>query len=72
LDTELKNLRKSNKTSQQAIADFAGITTKTYRKYEHGEALPTIDVAFRLAAYYNMLVDDVFKKEQFLNNSEPR
>ncbi len=69
MDTELKKLRETANVSQQEIADYAGITPKSYRRYEQGKAYPTVDVAIRLAKYYNLLVENIFDEGRTASNT---
>lgn len=69
METKLKELRKSHNLSQQEIADIAGISVKSYRCYENGNAYPTVDAGGRLAAYFNMYIDEIFEVGKCIQNS---
>ncbi|MGN0419670.1 MAG: helix-turn-helix transcriptional regulator [Acetatifactor sp.] len=62
--TVLKQLRSDNNTSQQQLADIAGVSIRTLSRYENGTQIPPVDTALRIAAYYNLLVEDIFRLEK--------
>ena len=48
--TVLKQLRSDNNTSQQQLADIAGVSIRTLSRYENGTQIPPVDTALRIAA----------------------
>ena len=56
----LKIYRKSNRITQQKVADYLGVSRSAYAKYETMR-IPNIDVLIRLAALYNTSLDDFFR-----------
>ncbi len=57
-----KNLRKYRKQlnlSQQAVADKLVINRTTYTKYELSQAEPSIELLIKMAALYNVTVNDL-------------
>ena len=55
----LYTLRKQKKISQDELAKSAGITKSTISKYEHGEIMPTLDIAKDIAYYFGVTVDSM-------------
>lgn len=53
----LKIYRKSNRMTQQRVADYLGTARSTYAKYETMRK-PHIDVIIKLSALYNISLDD--------------
>lgn len=53
----LRDFRKENGYTQKKIADYLGIDRSTYAKYETSRK-PELDVIIRLAALYNVSVDE--------------
>ena len=66
MDTELKKIRLSNHETQSKIASTVGIDVKTYRRYESGKQIPPLDTAYRLAHYYNLLIENIIPPETVL------
>lgn len=48
----IKDLRKSNKLTQQDVADYLGVTKQAYFRYENGSRKLSIDVLNKLLSYY--------------------
>lgn len=44
-------------TNRSKTADYIGIDRETLRKYERGEATPSLKVAARIAEYYGVTID---------------
>lgn len=57
LNEILRSYRKENNYTQQRIADYLGIDRSTYAKYESSRK-PELDVIIKLAALYNISVDE--------------
>lgn len=55
----LKVLRELKDLSVKELSIFLGISERSYRRYEAGERVPTIDVLLKLAKYYEVKVDDL-------------
>lgn len=66
MDTELKKIRLSKHETQAKIASTVGIDVKTYRRYENGKQIPPLDTAYRLARYYNLLIENIIPPESVL------
>ena len=46
--------------SQDKMAADLAISRRTISKIENGEQNPSLDMAYRIAAYFNLLIPDVF------------
>lgn len=55
--TNMKNLRKENKKSQEEIAKKIDTSQANYGKIENGNIEPGIDKLIKLADYYNVSMD---------------
>lgn len=64
----LRRFRVASGCTQKKIADFLGIDRTTYTKYETVRK-PELDVIMRLAAFYDVSVND-FLEEFFTESSE--
>ena len=53
----LYNLRKSKKLSQQAVADYLGVSSSAYQTYEYGKAELNYEGLSKLADFYGVSVD---------------
>lgn len=54
------DLRKKNRISQNKMADDLGINRRTISLIENGEQNVSLDYAYRISAYFNLLVQEVF------------
>lgn len=62
----LYDLRKNKKKMTQAeIANYLGISTKTYRSKELGNSEFTMDEMFKIAKLFNMRIDDIFLPHEY-------
>ena len=57
---KLYDLRKKNKLSQNKLAEDLGISRRTISMIENGEQNVSLDYAYRISAYFNLLVQEVF------------
>ena len=56
----LHDIRIERKITQTQMANDLGISRQAISKIENGERNPSLDMAYRIAAYYNLSVQDVF------------
>lgn len=59
----IKEIRKDRGISQTALANATGYCRKTIARAERCECSPSAEFMLRIAAYFNLLVEDVFKEE---------
>lgn len=64
----LKIYRKSNRMTQQRVAEYLGVSRSAYAKYETMR-MPNIDVIIRLSALYNTSLDDFLSP--FFDDASP-
>lgn len=57
IGNKLKTLRKSQRLTQQAVADKVGITRATLSNYEIGRRTPHLKDLQRLAEFFNVGLD---------------
>lgn len=60
----LKEIRESRGLLQEDLASATGFCTKTIGRVERGERAPSAEFMLRIVAYFNLLVEDVFKLEE--------
>ncbi len=57
--SRLKVLRKTNKITQVELSDHLGINPTTLVNYENGNRKIPLDVATRIAAFFNVGLDSI-------------
>jgi putative transcriptional regulator len=64
LANQIRRLRfDSGEMTQQALAEKAGVTRQTIIALEGGKYVPSLLLAFRLAAAFGVRIEDVFQYE---------
>ena len=53
----IKDLREDRDASQRQVAEFLGLYTTTYARYERGEQEVPFCIAIALAKFYNVSLD---------------
>ena len=53
-------LRKSHGISQDQMAADLDISRRTISKIENGDQNPSLDMVYRIAAYFNRMIPEVF------------
>lgn len=56
----LYDIRIERKVTQTQMAKDLGISRQAISKIENGERNPSLDMAYRIAAYYKLSVQEVF------------
>ena len=52
-----KDLRKSARLTQQAVADMLSVRQNTYSNWERGAIIPSVDIVEALASFYGVSTD---------------
>ena len=60
IDENLKKFRREKGNTQEDLAEYLAISFQAISKWERGESLPDITLMPKIAAYYNVSVDDLF------------
>jgi len=60
LNTKIKELRKKNKLSQEELAMAVGTTRQTITSIECGKYTASLVLAYKIARYFNLQIEDVF------------
>lgn len=58
------NLRKDRKISQDKMAADLGISRRTISKVENGEQNLSLEKAYRIATYFELMVQEVFPVQE--------
>jgi len=59
INTNLKKLRQAKGATQENLAEYLDISFQAVSKWERGESFPDITLLPKIAAYYNVSVDDL-------------
>jgi putative transcriptional regulator len=57
----IRKLREDHELTQQDLADRVGVTRQTINAIELGKYSPSLEVAFKIAAVFEMPLEKVFQ-----------
>ncbi|MCK1200655.1 helix-turn-helix transcriptional regulator [Streptococcus uberis] len=60
MDNRIQELRKENKISQAELAEAMEVTRQTIISLEKGRYNASLELAFKLAHYFNLSIEDIF------------
>ena len=60
MKTKINELRKANKISQEELALAVGTTRQTITSIETGKYVASLPLAYRIAKYFGMTIEEVF------------
>ena len=70
-ETSMKNrireLRKAQKLSQSELADIVGTTRQTITSIEVGKYTASLGLAYKIAHYFNLSIEEVFDFSEIEN-----
>lgn len=64
MKTKIKELRKQHKLSQEELADAVGTTRQTITSIETGKYVASLPLAYKIAKYFGLHIEDVFMLEE--------
>lgn len=64
MKNRLEELRKSHGIKQEDLAVALGVSRQTIGSIENGRYNPSIILAFKIARYFNMRIEDIFIYEE--------
>ncbi|EFR43661.1 helix-turn-helix transcriptional regulator [Streptococcus pseudoporcinus] len=64
MKNKLQELRKAKKLSQAELADAMSVTRQTIISLEKGRYNASLELAFKLARYFHLTIEDVFYFEE--------
>lgn len=64
METKIQELRKANKISQAELADEMGVTRQTIISLEKGRYNASLELAFKIARYFEKTIEEVFLFEE--------
>ena len=70
LRNRLEELRKQRGIKQEELAEILEVTRQTISSLENGRYNPSILLAFKIAKYFNVSIEDIFIYEEELKNEK--
>lgn len=64
MKNRLEELRKARGIRQEELADTLGVSRQTIGSLENGRYNPSILLAFKIARYFGMQIEDIFIYEE--------
>jgi len=64
MKNRLKEIRAIRGISQEELADILGVSRQTIGSLENGRYNPSILLAFKIAHYFGMPIEDIFIYEE--------
>lgn len=64
MKTRIPELRKEKKLSQAELADIFGVTRQTITSIETEKYIASLPLAYKIAKYFNLKIEDVFYLEE--------
>lgn len=58
--TRIPELRKRNRLSQEELAQAVGVTRQTITSLEVGKYTASLTLAYKIARYFGLRIEDVF------------
>lgn len=60
MKTKIRELRQENKITQEELALMVGVTRQTITSIEGGKYTASLVLAYRIAKYFDMTIEEVF------------
>ena len=60
MKNNLEKIRKERNIKQEELADALGVSRQTIGSLENGRYNPSILLAFKIARYFGMNIEDIF------------
>lgn len=64
MKTRIAELRKEKKLSQADLAEIVGVTRQTITSIETGKYIASLPLAYKIAKYFGLKIEDVFIFEE--------
>jgi putative transcriptional regulator len=68
VQTKLKVYRAMHNLTQEDLANAIGVTRQTVIAMEKGKYNPSLELAFKIAHYFKVKIEDVFSYDQTIKN----
>lgn len=66
----IKRLRKERDLTQEALADFLGVSFQAVSKWERGESYPDIELLPTIADFFSISTDELLGVDKAKNEAE--
>lgn len=63
MENNLRVLRAIKKISQEQLAKNLGVTRQTIHAVENNKYNPSLDLAFKMARFFEKTIEEIFKYE---------
>ena len=70
MKNRLEEIRKQRGIRQEDLAETLEVSRQTIGSLENGRYNPSINLAFKIARYFKMSVEDIFIYEEELENEK--
>lgn len=60
----ISQLRKEKKITQEELANEVGVTRQTITSIENGKYIASLPLAFKIAEFFEMKIEDIFTMEE--------
>lgn len=64
MKNRLEELRKQRRIKQEELANALEVSRQTIGSLENGRYNPSIQLAFKIAKYFNMSIEEIFIYEE--------
>lgn len=64
MKNRLEEIRKENGITQEELASILEVSRQTIGSLENGRYNPSILLAFKIARYFNLTIEDIFIYEE--------
>lgn len=64
MKNKIKVYRAMNDLTQEGLARAVGVTRQTILAIEKGKYDPSLDLAFRIARFFGVRIEDIFQYEE--------
>lgn len=70
MNNRLEEIRKENQITQEELASVLEVSRQTISSLEKGRYNPSIILAFKIARYFNMSIEEIFIYEEDDENAK--
>jgi len=64
MKNRIEEIRKERSLRQEELAEILQVSRQTISSLENGRYNPSIKMAFKVAAFFNMKIEDIFIYEE--------
>lgn len=64
MKNHLEEIRKKHGIKQEELAEILEVSRQTISSLENGRYNPSILLAFKIAKYFNLMIEDIFIYEE--------